>query len=117
METKEEIRAKLELLHDEVLKEDGDSPLRKTLLEKIDELKKDFVEIVYEMNKPEDIRLAELLHKRLCHSNHADACDWHYGDWERTPLMYSRAQYLEMAHRILEKFTYEEATSFVELLK
>ena len=111
------IRNHLQQLRLEVAKEDRDSPLRHTLLEKIDELKKDYDEVIYEMKKPDDIRLAELLHSKLCHWNHTDGCGWHYGAWDKIPLEHSRDEYLRRARRILEDFTFDQAVKFVELMK
>lgn len=115
---RDSIRAQLNQLREEIAKEDSDSPLRKTLLGKLDELKKDFQEVCHEMDKPDDIRLAEALHQRFCHWNHTDGCGWHYEKWSDTLRMNSsRKPYLDMARRVLKEFTFEQALKFLELTK
>lgn len=50
-------------------------------------------------------RLAEDLHARMCRHNHADGCDWFYGDWHTPHGPYTaRHQYLTKAHRVLDTF-------------
>ena len=51
--------------------------------------------------------LADLIHEKMCHSNHTDECDWYYdrGDWN----CWSRREYLEKARNILEWVDYQTA--------
>lgn len=117
MDSRDKIRAELTVLRDQIAKEDSDSPLKTTLLSKIDELRKDFQEVCEEMNKPNDVILAEKLHERLCHWNHADNCEWFYDKWENHRRGGSRERYLVMARTILSHFTIEQAVKFLELMK
>lgn len=32
---------------------------------------------------PENYKLAEILHRKLCTNNHLDGCFWFYSDWEK----------------------------------
>jgi hypothetical protein len=113
------IRAQLSVLREEVTKEDSDSPLRKKLLEQIDELRKDFQDVCREMDKPDDIRLAELIHSKMCTWNHTDGCGWHYEKWEDaiTQPHSARKRYLDKARAVLQSFSVEDAIKFMEILK
>lgn len=44
-------------------------------------------------------RMANFLHKELCHMNHEDMCGWEYNSWERPDS--SRLRYLEKAEVLL----------------
>lgn len=126
MDIRGNIRANLQVLREQVAREDSDSPLRKKLLKKIDELRKDFQEVCHEMDQPEDIRLAEVLHKKFCHWNHTDGCSWEYEKWDGTTNMTyrdairphsARGRYLTMARNILDEFSLKQALRFLELCK
>lgn len=58
----------------------------------------------YEELLPENQRMAILLHKALCHSNHTDRCGWYYEingiehDWTR----WTHKEYLEKANKLIQ---------------
>ena len=49
---------------------------------------------------PENKKLAEMLHAKLCHSNHTDGCGWFYGGWNN--MRSSHTAYLEKAERLIK---------------
>lgn len=55
---------------------------------------------------PFNKKLATVLHDKLCHWNHTDGCEWHYGnsnnDREWTFQHSARRKYLEMADNVLD---------------
>lgn len=61
-----------------------------------------------------DKRLAELLHRTMCHYNHTDGCGWHYENW--TDPRHARKQYLAMAQRLLKVVDEDTATKVVHAL-
>ena len=44
-------------------------------------------------------RLADLLHERLCHSDHTDHCSWSYESWENPG--FTKKAYLNRAQHII----------------
>jgi hypothetical protein len=60
--------------------------------------------------------LAELLHSKLCRSNHADQCDWMYRKWEDEQIGYARKQRLEQARRLLSVVNFKIARQVVTAL-
>jgi len=46
-------------------------------------------------------RLAIFLHKKFCHHNHTDGCDWHYGSWSSAKNNHARKIYLEKAEKLI----------------
>jgi hypothetical protein len=65
------------------------------------------------MLKPEET-IAELLHTKLCTSNHDDRCGWDYESWERPG--YSRSEYLKKATKILGKVTFSQAKDVIKII-
>ena len=65
---------------------------------------RDSLQREYEGLLPENQRMAILLHKKLCHSNHTDQCAWYYEingiqhDWTR----WTHEQYLEKANKLIQ---------------
>jgi len=62
-------------------------------------------------------RLAEVLHKKLCHSNHTDGCSWMYGDWSKPT--YAHGHYYDKAERMYKAGggrTPEDIIRVIELL-
>ena len=65
-----------------------------------DELQREYEELL-----PENQRMAILLHKALCHSNHTDQCGWYYEingiehDWAR----WTHKDYLKKADILISK--------------
>lgn len=64
------------------------------------------------------IFLAEELHKRRCHCNHIDACDWGYRDWEdvRLGAYGARKEYYDKAVNVLEQLSLSDALAALEIL-
>ena len=80
---------------------------KKDIQHDIDILKKGIAEFEKEkLNIPPNIKMAEILHQKLCRHNHTDMCDWYYGNWEE-PLNYSRKRYLEKADELLNEDSFE----------
>lgn len=46
--------------------------------------------------------LAEILHSKLCRSNHDDQCGWYYKSFSDLPLDATRRRYLDKAEALLE---------------
>ena len=98
----------------------------KTFLEeKLEELHKEHAEKEQEIKdairkeraldiSSEVIRVATILHEKLCHSNHADACDWFYdnGDWSS----WSRKKYVDQAKTMLAVSSIEDVLKILTLL-
>lgn len=70
--------------------------------------------------------LAEAIHKRRCHWNHAgpkpgcgvrraDECGWEYETWTNPGS--SRNKYLEKAEKVLKEVSYETAMKVLDLIK
>lgn len=52
---------------------------------------------------PENQRLAEMLHHKLCKADHTEHCGWCYESWDNMRGQYSeRKRYLEKAEKILQ---------------
>ena len=92
-------------------------------LEKIQKKKADIVKLKADIQKLEieqalfDVKepkykLAEIIHDKMCRSNHTDGCGWDYESWE-TPS-YSRIMYLEKAEHILSLVNYETAVLVIK---
>ena len=64
---------------------------------------RDKLQTEYEGLLPENQRMAILLHKKLCNSNHTDQCGWYYEvngiehDWTR----WTHSKYLEKANNLI----------------
>lgn len=67
--------------------------------------KRDELAKQYNESLPENKRMAILLHKFLCNSNHTDQCPWSYEisgiehDWTE----FAHSRYLKMADKLLDK--------------
>ena len=61
-----------------------------------------------------DIRVAERLHERLCHSNHTDACSWGYESWDKPG--HARIRYLKKAKALLKVTNEKTLFEVIELL-
>ena len=48
-----------------------------------------------------EVKVAELLHEKLCTLNHIDMCGWYYGNWSDEVLNYSREEYLKKAKEVI----------------
>lgn len=86
--------------------------------EKIKDLEKELTELK-EKQKIEgslspDKKLAELLHKKLCHGNHTDYCGWEYESWDN--IGYSKQNYLDQAKKILKITDYDTAVKVIKCL-
>ena len=55
----------------------------------------------------EDKKLAEILHNKLCHSNHTDGCSWEYESWDKSTISSTRDYYLEKAKKLLQITNFE----------
>lgn len=64
-----------------------------------------------EIETSEVRQLAEILHKKQCHWNHIDQCDWEYG-----PNTHAHQSYEEKAKKILETTTFMAAKELIDLL-
>jgi hypothetical protein len=85
--------------------------------EEIEQKKAELVELEKKQelfnSLPENLRLAEILHKIQCHSNHADGCGWYYEKWGQIPLGYAHAEYIKRANKFIwvsKKYGVDAAT-------
>lgn len=63
-------------------------------------------------NLKEDEVLAILMHDKLCCFNHTDECGWYYRmDWTG-----EKQVYLNSAHAILQKISFDNAKAIMEYL-
>lgn len=67
----------------------------------------------FDSNTPE-IKLATLLHQKLCHSNHIDYCGWDYESWGN--MGYAKESYLAKAKAILSVVSYTHAILVINKL-
>ncbi len=67
-----------------------------------------------EMHSIPVYRVADELHKKMCHMNHTDMCDYYYGDWVNKT--YARTEYLEKAQKMLWVANKEICLKFIECL-
>ena len=85
---------------------------------KIEELEKEIKELKKKKTEFElmndNERLAEILHSKLCRSNHTDGCGWYYESWEN--VGYARKQYLDKANGILAKTNFKTAKIIINEL-
>ena len=51
---------------------------------------------------PDEYKLAEEMHKKMCHINHEDGCDYYYGEWTASQLNYGHRTYLGKARGLLK---------------
>ena len=63
-------------------------------------------QIKFESQDP-TIKLAELIHAKMCRWNHTDGCGWHYETWDN--VGYARSEYLKKAIRILDEVNFDIA--------
>lgn len=61
---------------------------------------------------PEVNRLADLIHKKICRSNHTDACGWEYESWSKIGA--TRLSYVKKAEAILKNVDYQLAVFTIE---
>lgn len=82
---------------------------QKRLQEEITRLEKEQTEF----NKlTSEMKLATLIHDKMCNWNHTDGCGWGYEDWDG----YSKKAYREKANAILSVVSYTDAVKVIELL-
>ena len=78
----------------------------KELKSKIDELKreKEKIEEKIRMSKLDflTIKIAEILHEKLCHLNHTDMCSWYYGEWSDEVMNYAKEEYYKKAKELIK---------------
>jgi len=90
----------------------------KQIAAEIKELKKEYNKALEKESKSpytkEVMKIAEMLHKYKCTSNHADACGWYYdnGNWSE----YSRKEYAEKAINLLDKINFTTCKMFLEIV-
>lgn len=61
-------------------------------------------------------RMAEQMHSMFCTHNHTDACDWHYGSWERPTNAHSI--WLKKAKEAInQELTLEEMERIYRLIR
>lgn len=114
---REIIRDQINTLED-VIRGEIAEQFRNSLLDQLKKLRTQYEEIVNEIDKPDDIRLAEILHKKLCHWNHTDGCSWLYEKWSDALRPQSvKKEYLDMSRKILQEFNINDAIKFVDLMK
>lgn len=64
---------------------------------------------------PEDVVLAEQLHRMFCTSNHTDGCGWTYESWDNPG--HARKQWLARAHAAMaEGLTFEHIKKVKRIL-
>lgn len=81
-----------------------------TELEKLQQQRKNTIEA------PEDERLADFLHEKLCHWNHTDGCSWHYetaDGWNGQ----AHIKYLKKARRMLQISDYDSIVKIIKISK
>lgn len=85
---------------------------------KIEDLQKQIEKLKEEKSSleamPDEQRLAEALHKKLCHLNHTDCCGWDYESWNN--IGFSRNIYLQKAKTVLTITDIETALKICEAL-
>jgi uncharacterized Fe-S cluster-containing MiaB family protein len=85
---------------------------------RIENLKKELEVLEQEENLekslPENQRLADIIHDKLCRWNHTDGCGYFYESWNQPGA--SRSEYLQKANRILKVTDFETAKRIIELL-
>lgn len=59
--------------------------------------------------------LAGKIHESVCRSNHVDACDWYYNDWNNPG--YARKRFKQKAESLLYKGTDEQIMAYIEEFK
>ena len=78
------------------------------LKNKINLLQKQIAELQGQIDTVEKMplnqRLAEVLHSKLCHWNHADGCSWAYEKWENYQSGHAKKKYLDKANDLIKKF-------------
>ncbi len=63
-----------------------------------------------------NFKLAELIHSKMCRSNHTDGCGWYYEKWDGFGNNSTRLSYLKKANDILEKVSYKDAAFIISNL-
>lgn len=83
-----------------------------------DELKEQLAAVEAEIRRqdglPEVERLAEHIHKKMCHFEHTEACGWYYEDNDWTK--WAHARYLEQAKKVLTVADYKQAVDLIDVL-
>ena len=87
----------------------------KALREKANRLEKE--QKVYNL-LPNEIKLAEAIHDKVCRWNHTDGCSWNYEKWDgSTPSgSTTKDRYLEKAKKILKVVDFETAIDVINNL-
>lgn len=87
-------------------------------IEKIKELEEEIKKLKIQQNEfnslPEEQRLAEAMHSKMCHSNHTDMCGWHYESWINPG--YAKTEYMKKAQAILKIVDIQTALEIVNCL-
>lgn len=63
---------------------------------------------IYDQMMP-NIKLAELIHSKICNDSHTDECSWKYEKWDGLGIKTTRQLYLDKANIILKKVSYKDA--------
>ena len=63
---------------------------------------------------PYNHRLADMIHKLICHSNHTDGCGWHYESWSNIGT--TRQRFLDKANEILQITTFTDVEPIIRIL-
>lgn len=61
-------------------------------------------------------KLAEILHKHMCTSNHIDGCSFHCETWDNYSTLFARDVYLNKAKKLLEMYPTLDAPLLDEFL-
>lgn len=86
----------------------------------LEKVKEDLEKEYYEKYYTEEEKLATLLHRKLCHSNHTDMCSWYYEEENLAPdwNAYSHRKYLMKARKLLVNgFSYEDTERFLGCIR
>lgn len=74
--------------------------------EKINKLKEEIASLEKEDKEYNALsveqKVAEELHKKLCHWNHTDGCSWFYESWDKPSLNSTHGEYLKKAKNCLK---------------
>lgn len=87
--------------------------------DKIRKLEEELKKLKEEQREYENLdpscKVAEELHSALCHSNHVDQCDWHYGNWKNPT--HAHREYLKIAKECLKITDKDTCIKIAKILK